>query len=531
MASPPACRFRKLGDALAVAIAASTPTTPTRAVAAGWTGPEVVFSGEILPLEVPAGVTLTTADAAPTVTHYTIAADVPSLPAVTLRAGGRLSGFKIRAALPTGAAPAAGVAVTCAAAAEAHIHALRVEAAATGMKSLANAMTVSGPCAVTVADGWFDGAVNDGVIVQGTAGEVAFHGSTFTANGKSGLSVLGGRVTVDGPSTFRSNKEHGLALRGGEAAVIGSSDAAVEFAANGGDGILAGVDGAACQLAVTAAHIHDNGNAAANPPTGAGIEIVNNDPQGAGRPFSITLSTLAANAAAGLKVLRSSPLAGGPSLTIDSVTIAGGVNGVLVQPTPSGSVVHASLTNVTVTGASDGGVLLNQASGSDLSITGSSITGNCASTTRTLAKQLGGGLVFLGSLPAVRFTANTVTGNQFDQILVASSSSDTLTLGGGGCQSPNRFVCSTNPPATAGGAPRIGLGIRSTGAPVAATFNAWTSDPPDSSRDFAGNVDADGSGPGAGSEYCTPIADACEPAPTSCAPTGSGSTGLIKGPP
>jgi hypothetical protein len=514
-ANPEACRYRKLKDAVTSAVAASTPAAPARAIAAGWSGAEVLFTKEVLPIEIPAGVTLTTTDAAPTMSHYTIAVDAPNTPAVNLHEGAHLSGFKVRTAFTTGTTPA-GVAVDCAGNDPVTIQALRIEAAVAGMKSPANAMTVGAGCALTVTDGWFEGATADGVLVTGPGTHAVFHSATFTANGKSGLAVAGGaKATVDGASALTANKEHGLALRAGEVTVTGTSDSPVDIGRNAVDGILGGVDGKACKLAVTAAYIHDNGNAAATPPTGNGIEIVNNDATGAGQQVSIVSSTLTSNAAAGLKVSRSSPADGTPSLKVDSVRVTGGVNGILVQPAPSGSTIHASLAGLTVTGARDGGVVFNQASGSVVSLEGSSITGNCAATTRTLSKQLGGGVVFVGGLPSVTaFSNNHIHGNQFHQLLVASgvSGAAPLLLGGAACTTANQLVCSLNPAPATGSPPTIGYAVYSTGAGVNAQFNAWTADPPDSSRDFSGNVDA-------GTEdfkYCPPIASACAVPPTSC---------------
>jgi hypothetical protein len=514
LAAPPQCRFRSLGEALSAATAASTPALPARAVATGWsaaTGADVVFAAEALPLVVPNGVKLATSDASPTVTHYHLHATVPGQPVVVLKEGAELSGFRIRTTLATGSSPSAavvvgGAAAPCAAGAPAAvIRTLQVEAA--GVRPMTSALTVGGGCAVEVSDALLQGAFTDGVVVSDTGTRALLHGVTVESSGKSGLVVQGGAsVTFDvaagGAAALRDNGEYGLKLAGGEAVVTGLPASRVDVARNGASGVLAGQLGAASRLTLRDASVHDN--------AAYGVDVQDEDATGAGLPMTLTGVALQANTLANLRVGRAGPAAGGAALVVDDVTSVGGKNGILVQPAVAGVPIHASFSRVRVSGASDGGIVVQQASGSVLSLTASTVSRNCAVTPYTTGRWKGGGLVFVGGLPTLAaFSGNTFSGNQYNQVLVASSVGS-LALGAPSCAAANAFVCSG---ANVSGTGTVtGYGVASTSAPVAASFATWTADPPDSSRDFTGPVDPDG----AGSDYCAPLAAACEPPPTSC---------------
>jgi len=515
--NPPQCRFSKLGDALSAANSIVATTGTARTIATGWNGMEVVFKGEITstkPLDVLSGVTLTTTDSPFTVNNYVIAVDVAGAAgAVKLEDGATFSGFKVRNAVTSGAAPIAGVVVPGSNAttpAPVTLQAIRVEGIQAPPpatpKPIGTGITIAGGALLTATDVSVTGAGGSGVTVSDAATTpvpfqtvAVFHSSTLQGNGKDGLEVLAGaKVTVDQGTVVANNTEHGLAVRGSELVVSGTDAAPIDIGSNVIDGILSGVDGSSCKLTVNHASIHGNAT---------GIEVVNNDGSGNGQPVSISETSLTGNTSAGLKVLRSSPLSpAAPSLHVSSVQIAGGKNGVLLQPAPSGSVIDGAFSSVSITGASDGGVFANSLGGSSLSIEGSTISGNCGVTPRGTAQQIGGGIVFFGSLPTMTsFKNNHVSANQHHQILVVAGSTNSISLSPGACTGQNQFICS-------GGASG-GFGVYSTGASVNATFNAWTDEPPNSQRDFSANVDPIGATTG---DWCSMANNGCVSPPASC---------------
>ncbi|HEX9290252.1 MAG TPA: hypothetical protein VF904_12075, partial [Anaeromyxobacteraceae bacterium] len=248
--------------------------------------------------------------------------------------------------------------------------------------------------------------------------------------------------------------------------------------------------------------VHDNTD---------GLVVNSGNASAAGQPVTITGGKFTANSDAGVKVLRSLHLTDGTqSLHIDGATITGGKNGLLFAPSPLTTPITAIVNAVTVRGATDSGVFFNQTDGSTISMTNSAITGNCATTSHN--GQLGGGLLFTGSLPAMpAFFGNTLSGNAYNQVLVFSGAAGPLLLSGDvKCGSPNVFVCAN------GASP--GAGVYSTGTQVIATFDAWTGvvgptgpNPPNAGTDFGGAVDATGA---SGNNFCAPAVSACQASPT-----------------
>lgn len=95
--TPPRCRFRKLGDALASANAyALRTTTAATAVASGRGSGTMTFDRETFPLEVREGVALTTSDQPLNKTGYTVVFNSNVAPlAVRLFSGSSISGLRI----------------------------------------------------------------------------------------------------------------------------------------------------------------------------------------------------------------------------------------------------------------------------------------------------------------------------------------------------------------------------------------------------------------------------------------------------
>jgi len=113
---PPACRFKTLGDALTVARLTASPFS--RVVAIHETAGTATFPNEPVPLDIPAGVTVTTADSPSFNTdHYVISlSGSQTLARITLGNGASLSGFKVDGTaaggsqiLVTNAAPATAI--------------------------------------------------------------------------------------------------------------------------------------------------------------------------------------------------------------------------------------------------------------------------------------------------------------------------------------------------------------------------------------------------------------------------------------
>jgi len=214
--SPPQCRFRSLGDALAAAAtyAGSPPARTATARAVGRSGGTMVFSGEQFPLQVKPGVTLTTNDVPPAAASYVVdldnAAQVTA--ALLVEEDATLSGFLVRPSAAGGAL--AGVAVSCANAGanQARLSSVGVD----GKGVLASAVVargvdVTGPCSVDLTEIRVDNVTGSGVYLA----------STGTADGSPVLSLLGTTVTGAGDTGIQVRLDATPALRP-SLSVIGS---------------------------------------------------------------------------------------------------------------------------------------------------------------------------------------------------------------------------------------------------------------------------------------------------------------------
>ena len=189
--SPPQCRFRSLGDALAAAAtyAGSPPARTATARAVGRSGGTMVFSGEQFPLQVKPGVTLTTNDVPPAAASYVVdldnAAQVTA--ALLVEEDATLSGFLVRPSAAGGVG--VGVEVACAAPGTDRVRLSSVAVdgkGGLGSAVVARGVAVTGPCSVDLSD----------VRVESVAGAGVHLASTGMADGFPVLSLL--RTTVSG---------------------------------------------------------------------------------------------------------------------------------------------------------------------------------------------------------------------------------------------------------------------------------------------------------------------------------------------
>lgn len=195
--SPPQCRFRRLGDALAAASAGDTVRMT------GWTAAaaEVKFSasasGESFPLTVKPGVTLTTTDASPVPAHYAIEVDQPgaTLPVLQLDHDAAASGFTIR---PGGGGTASdAVLVNCSAAGAGPVTLASLVLDGKGSlpaSALDDGLNLKGPCSVTASSLLVEGAAKAGIRVESSvppagSSSVSISISTIRGNGDGGLVV------------------------------------------------------------------------------------------------------------------------------------------------------------------------------------------------------------------------------------------------------------------------------------------------------------------------------------------------------
>ena len=193
ISSPPQCRFRRLGDALAAAgvYVAGVPGRTAEVRAAGRSGGIMVFSGEQFPLTVTPGVTLTTDDTLPVAGGYVVDLDnaIPVTAAIRVQEDAALVGFLVRPSAAGGAN--VGVAVACAAAgaAPAQVSAVTVDGkGALASAAVARGIEVTGICSADLAD----------VRVQSVSGAGVYLASTGTASGTPALSLLRTTVTAAG---------------------------------------------------------------------------------------------------------------------------------------------------------------------------------------------------------------------------------------------------------------------------------------------------------------------------------------------
>ena len=419
-AAPPQCRYRSLTAALASASVLGAGAT---AKAAGWSaalpGGVMLFS-EPGPLSIGAGVTLATDDASPTTTHYAVTTAAPLTgPFLSIGPGGSLSGYEIR----NGASTGGGVQTACPAPAD---------SAAVSMWTVRIAAASGGAPVVRFGSG---------VHVTGYC-------PATMAN-----------VTVDGAAT-------GILV---ESAPLVESTAA---AAHVTGSTVAGVSVVEGRISFTGGLVDLNAEGVSIGATGAGAPS-----------FSATGTTFSSNAGDAIYVARGTLFSDGcPYVNNGTHVHAQPVGGAAVNVTVQNSTGAAKMTGATNSAFR----LLAMGSGSTLTLTGNEIVGNSSTQDYLVGsgQRRGGGMVFTAPFPGlVVFRGNSTSGNNWDQVLVASSTGSLDLRGGSACNSStpsdkNTFKCYD--------AANQGVGLYSNGATVVADWNRWSNQPAVVTIDFAG---------------------------------------------
>ncbi len=253
-ATPKACRFSRLGDALAAA-AAHPGAATVRAY--GTAGTSVVFgasSGDTLPLVVASNVTLVGAAG---VLDTTIRGDGPSA-ATIVAVSGTVEGIRVTNVSQAGA----GVELTCVSAEPA----LRDVTVSSGTPKLKAGIAIAGPCGATLqrvdASG-ASGAALD-VTAASPANLVTVTGSRFHGSG-TGIHASGAKLVVgpDGAtaSEVTGNAGTGILVDGTNAVDVTLTGVVV--AANGGTGVVVRDVPATSTFRMSGCDVHSNAGAAA----------------------------------------------------------------------------------------------------------------------------------------------------------------------------------------------------------------------------------------------------------------------------
>jgi hypothetical protein len=409
--TPAACRYQSLTKGIASVAAAGTVTAISATLPAS-------FTAETFPLAVPAGVTLTTADAVATPADYVITYNAAATTAVTLAAGSTLKGLSV-----------------------VNDHG---NTTATLVSCAAGAVTLSG----LDLDG--AGAVSDGLDVLGTCAAslnaVLIQGVTavaLDANSSGTSTISGGALTAS---------LVGLRQRKG---VITATNVIVDQ--NGHEGIA--LETGTPSLTLMGGNVSENGFTGGN----AGVRVSTG-------ALTATGTSILANDSAGVSV------AAGTTVSLTSVTTSGSVTGLLVN---GGNVTAAALTagqntssgvivaggTVALTGATN--LNANTANGLALtggsaSLTGGVVDGNmqngisCSNGTLTVQggaevrNNTSAGLSLAGCTATVT-TAN-IHGNLGDGVSIDSGSAASISLGAPGSattiatNSGNGVVVHQSPP-------------------------------------------------------------------------------------
>lgn len=346
--SPAQCRFQSLTKALSTA-------NLTRVIAVS-AAPPVSFAGETLPLAIPNGVTLTTADTSATPANYTLSFDSASASsAVVLGAGSTLRGLTILSS--SSAAPAASL-VACSAGA-ATVNTVVLD----GNNRVSAGVDVSGMCApqltaVTVRRLGASGSA--GIAVNSMGMTTITGGNISTA--EAGIRISAGAVSASGLTVTQNL--FGVVVNAGS-----FSAGTTAIISNNGAGLVTGLG---TTVNLTTVDVSSNGVTSVSGGlivgggivTGSGVTATQNKGVGilvnAGN-VSLMNGTFTANTQDGLRV------AGG------TVTVSGGSAS---NNTLAG--VLATAGTVTLTGVDVGG---NHTSGVELmgataTLTGGSVHNN-----------------------------------------------------------------------------------------------------------------------------------------------------------
>lgn len=269
-ASPPVCRFKRLGDALDAAADAALAGGATSVRAHGAAGALVVFgdvvTGEQLPLEVAAGVTLHGADA-PAGATVVRAEGVTATALVSLR--GAIEDVRVESVpvAPAGGglvgATGTGIATECplvVGAPRPRIEAVAVD----GGRSLTKGIEVAGgTCGADLSRVEVSRVAGTALEVAADAGvAVTVRGSTFR-DSAAGVRATGGKLTIEPaegtPSEVRGNAGEGIVITGGTATTLDVTVTGTQVRENGGTGLVLDVVSTASKLTVSGCVVYANG--------------------------------------------------------------------------------------------------------------------------------------------------------------------------------------------------------------------------------------------------------------------------------
>ncbi len=247
--SPRVCRFRKLGDALAAAVAHGGTVTVR---AHGASGEAVSFgsaTGEAFSLAIPEGLTLLGASAPG---QTTIEGDAASAAAIVQVQGGTVERVRVASVSMTGN----GVELSCGTTAAPTLRDVTVSA---GAQKVAKGVTVAGDCGALLERVDVSGAsgpaldIDVGATAPVTVSGSRFHGST------TGVAATGGLLVFQKDGTTATevtdNTGRGIDLGGGTA--VNATLTNVLVARNGGTGIVVEVPSAS-RLSMSACIVHSN---------------------------------------------------------------------------------------------------------------------------------------------------------------------------------------------------------------------------------------------------------------------------------
>ncbi len=299
--NPPACRYATLTKGLSVV------GSPGQVVAISATLP-AKFAAETFPLAVPAGVSLTTADAALNAADYEIAYGGGAATAVALGAGSALRGFSVEA---TGAASAL---VSCSSGTVTLDTVLL-----SGGGIVTDGLDVTNSCSATLQSATIVDFAGSGVSAA-SSGAVAITGGLLSAS-LVGLTQTDGSVVATGLAV-QNNGQYGIRLSGTAtpALTIGGQSAVDN---NGTTGNFAGLSAAQGNVSISNTQVAGNG--------GAGLELAS------GGTYALTTVQASNNAKSGVSLLNGTLTASGLSATnngADGLAVSGG-SAALTSPTLS----------------------------------------------------------------------------------------------------------------------------------------------------------------------------------------------------
>ena len=214
-AEPQACRFKRLGDALAYARDVWLPahsSAPVTVKAAGTPAPgtPVRFDTEAFPLVIPNGVTLATSATVSSPADWIVSAPFATVSnLVEIHDGAVVDGFTLSSTAATGD----GIVVQCGAGATAPATLRNV--VVDGGGTLARGVVVTGACELVGVQLDVSRARKAGLYVNTASAPAgaAVTGGSLKGNGESGAEVAGGRLAIAGSGALfdvSANGRHGV---------------------------------------------------------------------------------------------------------------------------------------------------------------------------------------------------------------------------------------------------------------------------------------------------------------------------------